>query len=382
MKLKLNRSLTALGAVLLGLAAQAQNPATPADHGGNGSTQTYPQGAPALRPDSLNNPNSTTNRGDKPNMTRKERRQLRRNRDTNRMERTNRSTSSQNTRTGQNDANTTTYPIEGNASTTPSGTGTPMKSTDAMSTGSSNAGNQNGNTGINTMGTATAGYTDTTSMNRTTTTGTAAGMGNTSSNAGNQNGNTGINAQGTSTSGYTGTTPGANTSRTTAGVASNIPDMRSMSIADFTSASPEYTVLVNALQTTEMTESLKGAGQFTVFAPSNSAFNKLPSRTRSNLLNGQNRETLKQLMAYHVVEGVLDSKEIARRMNEGNGKTRLQTLAGGTLTVEMGTNGRLKVTDDQGGVAYVETPDNVQSNGIVHGVDKVLLPKGITARFR
>ncbi|GAA4395263.1 hypothetical protein GCM10023187_01950 [Nibrella viscosa] len=378
MKLKIKVGLTALGAVLLGLSAQAQNPASTAEHSGNGSSQTYPQGPPALRPDSLNDPTSTTILGSKPNMTRRERRQLRRRRMQDKMVQG----MDQNAHINRNGENTTAYPTQDN-------------------TGSS----QNGNTGMYNTPSAAAVYTDTTrttSPDRPMSTMSGTGMSNVGTDAGNQNGNTGINPQGTSTSGYTGSTGNTGTMNpagtstgmssesstirmnagNATGVARNIPNVRTLSITDYTSAAPEYTMLVNALQVTDMTNMLEGNGQYTVFAPSNNAFNKLPATTRNNLLKGQNQDRLKNLLSYHIVQGAVDAKEIARRMNEGNGKARLQTLAGGTLTVEMGTNGRLKITDDQGGIAYVESPDHFQSNGIVHGVDKVLLPKGITVRFR
>ena len=150
---------------------------------------------------------------------------------------------------------------------------------------------------------------------------------------------------------------------------------RNTSIHDFVASSPNYTTLQNALQSADLNETLKGSGPFTVFAPSNSAFKKLPASVQAGLLEGRNREALKQLLTYHVVSGTVDAAELTQRIKAGNGKAQLQTVAGGTLTAQLGSNGRVMITDEQGKMAVVEAPDKLQSNGVVHGVDAVLLPR-------
>lgn len=181
----------------------------------------------------------------------------------------------------------------------------------------------------------------------------------------------------------TGTGMAVKTARTTEepAVAAGSTD-RNTSIGDFVASSPNFTTLQNALQSAGLSEALKGVDPVTVFAPSNSAFKKLPSAVQNTLLEGRNHSALAKLLSYHVVKGAVDAAELKRQINAGNGKARLETLAGGTLTAKMGPNGHITLTDEQGGTAHVDAADTFQTNGVVHGVDAVLMPKGGTAAFQ
>lgn len=174
----------------------------------------------------------------------------------------------------------------------------------------------------------------------------------------------------------TGTAAAVTGARTTATPAVVVGSTeRNTSIHDFIASSPNYTTLQNALQSASLYDMLKENGPYTLFAPSNSAFKKLPATVQAGLLEGRNREALKQLLLHHVVEGSLDAAELTQRIKVGNGKAQLQTAAGSTLTAQVGPGGRVTITDEQGKTAVVEAPDKLQSNGVVHGIDTVLLLK-------
>ena len=162
---------------------------------------------------------------------------------------------------------------------------------------------------------------------------------------------------------------------TTAPTVPNSAASPSTTVGDFTSAQPDYTTLQNALQSANLDKDLRGAGPFTVFAPSNGAFKKLPTSTQNTLLEGQNQEALKQLLQYHIVSGTVDAKELARQINAGSGKAQLKTMGGGMLTAQVGSNGRIILTDEMGKTAYIDTPDQIQANGVVHGITNVLMPR-------
>ncbi len=181
----------------------------------------------------------------------------------------------------------------------------------------------------------------------------------------------------------TGTDIAVKTARTTEEPAVAVGSTnRSTSINDFVASSPNFTTLQNAIQSAGLSDTFKGIDPFTVFAPSNSAFKKLPTAAQNTLLEGRNRSALASLLSYHVVKGTVDTAELKRRIKAGNGKARLETLTGGTLTAQMGANDQITLTDEQGGTARVDAADTYQTNGVVHGVDAVLSPKGGTAAFR
>lgn len=170
--------------------------------------------------------------------------------------------------------------------------------------------------------------------------------------------------------------------------ASNAPIVNSSAhlgnttLADFVASQPDYSTLQNALQSADLIPTLREGQAYTVFAPSNAAFKKLPAATQNVLLEGQNKESLKKLLTYHVVLGAMNAKELARQISAGNGTARLKTVSGGQLTAKAGADGRVMITDDQGNTALIDTPDKVQANGVIHGIDKVLMPKANTIIFR
>ncbi len=138
--------------------------------------------------------------------------------------------------------------------------------------------------------------------------------------------------------------------------------------------SKDHTTLVAAVKAAGLVETLMGAGPFTVFAPTNAAFEKLPAGTVETLLKPENKGTLTAVLTYHVVAGRLDAKEIAKRIKDGNGKSTLTTVQGGTLTLMMKGN-KLMIMDEKGGTSTVTIKDVYQSNGVIHVIDAVVLPK-------
>ncbi|MEO5596587.1 MAG: fasciclin domain-containing protein [Lysobacteraceae bacterium] len=137
--------------------------------------------------------------------------------------------------------------------------------------------------------------------------------------------------------------------------------------------SKDHTTLVAAVKAAGLVDTLKGPGPFTVFAPTNAAFNALPAGTVDTLLKPENKAMLSGILTYHVVAGSLDSKALDARIRAGGGKAMLKTVQGEDLTVR-GMGKMLTVTDAKGNTAHVTTPDVYQSNGVILVIDKVLLP--------
>lgn len=138
--------------------------------------------------------------------------------------------------------------------------------------------------------------------------------------------------------------------------------------------SKDHTTLVAAVKAAGLVETLEGPGPFTVFAPTNEAFDKLPKGTVETLLKPENKSMLTGILTYHVVSGKLSSQDLMKMVKEGNGTAELTTVAGGKLWV-MRKGGKLWVKDEKGGVAEITIKDVNQSNGVIYVVDKVLLPK-------
>ena len=137
--------------------------------------------------------------------------------------------------------------------------------------------------------------------------------------------------------------------------------------------SDDHTTLVAAVKAAGLVDTLEGPGPFTVFAPTNEAFAKLPAGTVDTLLMADNKATLTKVLTYHVVSGRMDSKEIARAIKTGNGKAQLTTVSGGKLWASM--QGKdIVLTDEKGGMAKVTISNVYQSNGVIHVIDTVLLP--------
>lgn len=145
-------------------------------------------------------------------------------------------------------------------------------------------------------------------------------------------------------------------------------------IVDNAVNSKDHTTLVAAVKAAGLVETLKSKGPFTVFAPTNAAFDKLPAGAVSGLLKPENKAMLSKLLTYHVVAGKMDSKMIAAAIKKGNGKAELTTVSGGKLWAWM-KDGKLVLTDEKGGMSTVTIANVMQSNGVIHVVDAVLMPK-------
>ena len=137
--------------------------------------------------------------------------------------------------------------------------------------------------------------------------------------------------------------------------------------------SKDHTTLVAAVKAAGLVDTLNSAGPFTVFAPTNEAFAALPAGTVTTLLKPENKPTLTKILTYHVVPGNLDAAALAAMVNAGGGKAVLTTVAGGMLTVTS-SHGTLMVTDEKGDVATITIADVKQSNGVIHVINKVMLP--------
>jgi uncharacterized surface protein with fasciclin (FAS1) repeats len=122
-----------------------------------------------------------------------------------------------------------------------------------------------------------------------------------------------------------------------------------------------------------LVDTLEGPGPFTVFAPTDDAFAKLPAGTVDNLVKPENKATLTKILTYHVIAGKITSKELKKLIKKGNGTYSAKTLEGGSLTFTMDGSG-IKITDEKGGTAMITTADVIQSNGVIHVIDSVLMP--------
>ena len=138
--------------------------------------------------------------------------------------------------------------------------------------------------------------------------------------------------------------------------------------------SKDHTTLVAAVKAAGLVETLQSKGPFTVFAPTNAAFDKLPKGTVETLLKPENLKMLQTILTYHVVAGKMNASDIAKAIKMGKGKATLKTVSGGTLTAWM--KGKdLYITDENGNSAKVTIADVNQSNGVIHVIDTVVLPK-------
>lgn len=141
------------------------------------------------------------------------------------------------------------------------------------------------------------------------------------------------------------------------------------------SAAPNLSTLVAAVGAAGLVETLQGAGPFTVFAPTNDAFAKLPAGAVDGLLKPEMKDALTGVLTYHVVSGNVDAAALMEMINAGGGKAMLTTVQGATLTATSEGMGDVTLTDAKGGTAKVTTADVRQSNGIVHVIDTVLMPQ-------
>jgi len=138
--------------------------------------------------------------------------------------------------------------------------------------------------------------------------------------------------------------------------------------------SKDHTTLVAAVKAAGLVDTLSSPGPFTVFAPINAAFAKLPAGTVDNLLKPENKDTLTKVLTYHVVPGRMTAVNLMKAVKDGEGEAKLKTVAGETIVVKQAGPGKLSITDSKGDVAMVTIADVLQSNGVIHVIDTVLLP--------
>ena len=138
--------------------------------------------------------------------------------------------------------------------------------------------------------------------------------------------------------------------------------------------SKDHTTLVAAVKAAGLVETLQSAGPFTVFAPTNKAFDKLPKGTVETLLKAENKKMLQTVLTYHVVAGKLSAADLVAKIKAGRGKATLKTVAGPNLTLSL-KGKKIQIMDTSGGKSYVTIADVNQSNGVIHVVNAVLVPK-------
>ena len=149
----------------------------------------------------------------------------------------------------------------------------------------------------------------------------------------------------------------------------------SKDIVDNAVNSADHTTLVAAVKAAGLVDTLKGKGPFTVFAPTNAAFGKLPAGTVDTLVKPENKATLTKILTYHVVPGKYDFKALAKEIKMHDGKATLPTASGGKLMFAMNGMHNIVVTDEGGNSANISTYDVYQSNGVINVIDSVLMPK-------
>lgn len=138
--------------------------------------------------------------------------------------------------------------------------------------------------------------------------------------------------------------------------------------------SPIHTTLVAAVKAAGLVDTLNSPGPFTVFAPTDDAFAKLPAGTVDTLVKPENKATLTKILTYHVVSGKISAKDIKEGIKAGHGKYEMTTVEGGKLIATMMKGGKIMLTDEKGGMATITTADVFQSNGVIHVIDTVLMP--------
>ncbi|MHC1732278.1 MAG: fasciclin domain-containing protein [Bacteroidales bacterium] len=145
-------------------------------------------------------------------------------------------------------------------------------------------------------------------------------------------------------------------------------------VVDIAVGSADHTTLVAAVKAADLVATLKSEGPFTVFAPTNDAFDKLPEGTVANLLKPENKAQLAKILTYHVVSGNLDAAAVLAAIKKGDGKVVLTTVSGGKLTASLDMD-KVKLTDEAGNSAFVTAADLKGTNGVIHVIDAVVLPR-------
>ncbi|MFT5251393.1 MAG: putative surface protein with fasciclin (FAS1) repeats [Flavobacteriales bacterium] len=157
-------------------------------------------------------------------------------------------------------------------------------------------------------------------------------------------------------------------------VLASFANAQTTDVVDIAISSKDHTTFVAAVKAADLVNTLKGKGPFTVFAPSNSAFNKLPRGTVETLLKPESKADLIKLLTYHVVAGNLKASDVLAAIKAGKGKAVIKTIQGENLTAKLVT-GNVILTDGKGGKAMVTATDLTASNGVIHVINAVLMPK-------
>lgn len=145
-------------------------------------------------------------------------------------------------------------------------------------------------------------------------------------------------------------------------------------IVDAAVGNEDFSTLVTALKAADLVAALQGDGPFTVFAPTNDAFGKIDSKTLGSLLEEKNKEALANILTYHVVSGKLTAKDVVAALKKGNGKLELKALNGQTLTV-LQKDGKIWLKDQNGNYSEITATDVMGSNGVIHVINTVVMPK-------
>ena len=145
-------------------------------------------------------------------------------------------------------------------------------------------------------------------------------------------------------------------------------------IVEVAQGNPDFSTLVSAVTSADLGGTLGGAGPFTVFAPTNAAFEKVPAATRGSLMAPAGKADLTKILTYHVVPGRVDAATLTQQIQAGGGSAQLTTVEGGVLTARAGADGSVTLTDENGGTSRVVQADVAASNGVIHAVDTVVMP--------
>ncbi|WP_299362596.1 fasciclin domain-containing protein [Winogradskyella sp.] len=149
---------------------------------------------------------------------------------------------------------------------------------------------------------------------------------------------------------------------------------KAQTIVEVAVGNENFSTLVAALKAADLVEALQGEGPFTVFAPTNDAFAKIDKETLANLLKPENKKTLAKILTYHVVSGKLMASDVVAALKKGKGKVEVETLAGQKLTVKQ-KNGKIWLKDQAGNYSEITATDVAGSNGVIHVIDTVVMPK-------
>ncbi len=183
----------------------------------------------------------------------------------------------------------------------------------------------------------------------------------------------GLGACSTPMSSSSSSTPSSSSSSSSTVMVGGAPMYPTKDIVDNAVNSKDHTTLVAAVKAAGLVETLKGPGPFTVFAPTNAAFAALPAGTVDTLLKPENKPTLTKVLTYHVVSGRVTAATLKQQIAAGGGQATLKTVSGGSLVASI-SGGNVVLLDEKGGIGIVTIADVIQSNGVIHVVDKVLLP--------